>query len=229
MKKENENINETIGKRIKIFRERLGWTQTFLAEKAGVAQSSISAAENSSEDTHIYVDTLLRIAKALDVPVNYFFQSFNDLDLAADNSDNPDFDEDNALAQSLIYRNIVAAFYPPPLTATYVHQKAPVFNLMQFLVYLPLMEPTILWQQMHAIMGDYVGNERYIGKALGDIVSLIPDSPAKKYADIISSYIGEITTGENWMDVLNRIHARFDESEEFSSLLDAYLEVININ
>lgn len=221
-----DNINESIGLKIKIFREKMGWTQAYLAEKAGVAQSSISSAENSQNDTHIYVDTLLRIAQAFDIPITYFFQSYNDPDLSEDNYEDNEFDRAEALAQSMINRNIVAAFYPTPFTAKYPSSYKPISTLLQFLVYLPLINQRLLWEFMHSFMGDYIGNERYIANQLGFLVNKIPDSPAKKYADFISDEIEYIVTGGSRQDSIKRIQdSTFFEDGTF----DAYLSLINKN
>lgn len=221
-----DNINESIGLKIKIFREKMGWTQAYLAEKAGVAQSSISSAENSQNDTHIYVDTLLRIARAFDIPITYFFQSYNDPDLSEDNYEDNEFDRAEALAQSMINRNIVAAFYPAPFTAKFPSSYSPISTLLQFMVYLPLINQKLLWEFMHSFVGDYVGNERYIANQLGFLVHIIPDSPAKKYADFISNEIDHIVTGGSRQDSIKRIQ---DSTLIEEGALDAYLSVINRN
>lgn len=57
----------TIGERIRNFRCLLRLNQEELSQKVGVAQSHISALENSDGQT-MHVRTLLRVAKALGVP-----------------------------------------------------------------------------------------------------------------------------------------------------------------
>lgn len=63
---------DTIGKRIREKRERLGITQEMLSEKSKVSRATISALENGkSED--VLIGTLSAIATALDTQVESLF------------------------------------------------------------------------------------------------------------------------------------------------------------
>lgn len=57
-----------LGQRVKTERERKGWSQAFLAERAGMQQETISAIERRDSKRSEYTQ---RLAEALGVPVEY--------------------------------------------------------------------------------------------------------------------------------------------------------------
>ena len=61
-----------LGAKIRLYRKLCSFSQEKLAEKAQLAPTYISDVERGREN--ISVDTLMRIAKALDVPIMDFFQ-----------------------------------------------------------------------------------------------------------------------------------------------------------
>jgi XRE family transcriptional regulator of biofilm formation len=66
-------VRETVGQRIKRFREERGLTASELAEKAGVAKSYLSTLEHDEVGTNARrpsADTLYRIAKVLGVAMS---------------------------------------------------------------------------------------------------------------------------------------------------------------
>lgn len=67
-----------IATQIKVLREQRGWTQTELAQMAGMKQSRISALENVNYDAWS-VSVLRRLASAFDVALDVRFESFGDL------------------------------------------------------------------------------------------------------------------------------------------------------
>ena len=60
------------GARVKKIREKKGWNQDFLAEKAGISKSYLSEIEN--DKTSPGGQTLLQIANALGATVDYLLQ-----------------------------------------------------------------------------------------------------------------------------------------------------------
>lgn len=56
---------EKIAMRIKALRERKGWTQEMLAEKAGMSRSHLARLETAKQDPNL--STLEKIAEALGV------------------------------------------------------------------------------------------------------------------------------------------------------------------
>jgi len=69
----NENIYNIIGKNIKKYRKKKGWTQRELAEKLLLSDSFIAKLESITHQT-ISIDTLEQIANLLEVPIVKFFE-----------------------------------------------------------------------------------------------------------------------------------------------------------
>ena len=65
-------MNESVGKKIKELREKLGMKQEDLASKSNVSRGTISALENGKCDD-VLVGTLVSIANALGTTVESFF------------------------------------------------------------------------------------------------------------------------------------------------------------
>ena len=59
---------EKIAMRIKVLRERKGWTQEMLAEKAGIGRSHLARLETARQDPTL--STLEKIAKAFRVKLS---------------------------------------------------------------------------------------------------------------------------------------------------------------
>lgn len=70
------NINERVGRRIKVRRVQLGITQAELAQKLSVGQSNLSYIERGERD--VSVSLLEEIATALKCKPEYFLQDFQD-------------------------------------------------------------------------------------------------------------------------------------------------------
>jgi len=70
------NINERVGRRIKVRRVELGMTQAELAQKLSVGQSNLSYIERGERD--VSVSLLDEIAGALRCKPEYFLREFQD-------------------------------------------------------------------------------------------------------------------------------------------------------
>lgn len=73
MSSSEENIYNVIGKNIKKYRKKKGWTQRELSEKLLLSDSFIAKLESITHQT-LSIDTLEQIAKVLDVPIAKFFE-----------------------------------------------------------------------------------------------------------------------------------------------------------
>src|SRR5271163_3224325 len=80
------HISNTIAAQIAAMREDRKWTQTALAEKAGMKQSRISALEDPDFE-NVEIATLKRIAAACDVALTVRFIPFSELAVWAANLD----------------------------------------------------------------------------------------------------------------------------------------------
>jgi transcriptional regulator with XRE-family HTH domain len=72
------HVSNTVASQISTLRERCGWTQKELAQKAGMSQSRISALEDPNYE-NIEVGTLKRLASAFDVALTVRFTPFSEL------------------------------------------------------------------------------------------------------------------------------------------------------
>lgn len=71
-------ISNTISAQIALLREERGWTQKQLADKAGMKQPRISALEDPNWE-NCEVETLKRLASALDVGLTVRFEPFSEV------------------------------------------------------------------------------------------------------------------------------------------------------
>ena len=71
------NINERVGRRIKVRRVELGMTQAELAQKLPVGQSNLSYIERGERDVGIKL--LEKIAEALKCKPEYLLREFEDV------------------------------------------------------------------------------------------------------------------------------------------------------
>ena len=71
------NINERVGRRIKVRRVELGMTQVQLAQKLSVGSSNLSYIEKG--ERNISISLLDEIARALKCKPEYFLREFRDV------------------------------------------------------------------------------------------------------------------------------------------------------
>jgi transcriptional regulator with XRE-family HTH domain len=69
---EGNDIRALLGKNMRLFRGRRGWSQADLAEYANLSINFVSSVERGNKWPH--PDTLSRIAKALDIEVDELFR-----------------------------------------------------------------------------------------------------------------------------------------------------------
>jgi transcriptional regulator with XRE-family HTH domain len=112
------HISNTVASQITKLRTAHGWTQTQLAEHAGMKQSRISALEDPNWE-NVEIATLQRIASACDVALTVRFAPFSELaEWAATLSDDkllvPTYDEEateQVLARPVAKAGAAAAFF----------------------------------------------------------------------------------------------------------------------
>lgn len=75
---DSNNIYETISKNIKYYRKKKGLTQIELAEKVDLSHEFIRRIESKKGDKYFSIDTINRIAKALKIKIQYFFEEHKD-------------------------------------------------------------------------------------------------------------------------------------------------------
>ena len=111
------HVSNTIAAQIATMRESRGWTQTMLANKAGMRQSRISVLEDPNFE-NVEVATLRRLASAFDVALTVRFVPFSELatwisEMGEGTFSFPDFSHDTLpsvdASQALIPSTIVTA------------------------------------------------------------------------------------------------------------------------
>lgn len=95
-------LDTSIASQIRVLREQRDWTQSKLAEEAGMKQSRISALENADYSKWT-IGTLKRLARAFDVPLNVAFGTYGKLLIEVDqfgraSLERPEFAKDPAFA-----------------------------------------------------------------------------------------------------------------------------------
>jgi transcriptional regulator with XRE-family HTH domain len=110
------HISNTVAAQIAAMREDRKWTQTALAEKAGMKQSRISALEDPDFE-NVEIATLKRIAAACDVALTVRFVPFSELAIWAGNLDGsmfhvPDFCRD-AFAEDVGEASVAPGHFSP--------------------------------------------------------------------------------------------------------------------
>ena len=111
-----------------------------------------------------------------------------------------------------------------------LYAKFKITNLMQFLIYLPLMDPLALMTCLYNIDGDTFEREYYVLQKLEYLYRTIPDSDAKTYADKMA----EQCSADYYMDYhrtsgmteLNQYLLDKNNWEEAWKMHDAYREGI---
>lgn len=182
------NIN-TIGERIRFYRKAKGLTQEQLADLSGISKNHISSIESGwlfKQNRCIGVKTLEALAKALNIESHGFFdeirQSVDDY-----NNENA-FEKQSLIEEELYGLDVLQVFYPPMLAST-INRESRVATLLEFLIYLPLIDQRDLLDCLIRIAGDIAKREIYVSDKLAYLVENIPASRAKEYADYISSRI----------------------------------------
>ena len=205
-----KKINTLIGLKIKALREEQGISQSDLAKMSNISSTYLSLLENGKRN-NISLTTLYMICDALHIKVNQLLCiSSYSADDPIDTSDSLEMAE----AQQVIISDdkILLSFYPEK----YNNNK--ISSLLEFVLYLPLIDETMLYDALNAIQGHFLGNEIYICKRINSLIKRITDSPAKKFAD----------------EQLNLIHQKRDkhiadlEIQEGDIDIDGYEQYINL-
>lgn len=186
----NGEITKKIGRRIRGVRNKAGLSQENLAVRAGTTKNYLGNLERGQID-NIGLEIIANICKALGITLSELFQDVEESRTTAE--------DDDTFANALYSQMIEKACYPPSV------EGMPVSTLLQFLVYLPLIQPELLLDSLARMDGSFVGSESYILKQINTCIKRIPASPAREYAD------------ECIRDLENR-NARPNEEEDNQSL-----------
>lgn len=157
-----------LGKRILKIRKKLNISQAELARRSELSKNYLGELERG-QLTNISVSIVVRLAEALGVAVCELFEGAEDV--------NATWEDDDTFTNALYQKQLEDSCYPPKFAGY------KVTTLLQFLAYLPLLQPEILFDSLQRIAGDFVGNEEYVLKQINYCISRTPSSPAKEYAE----------------------------------------------
>lgn len=165
---------------LKRLRQGAGLTQGQLAEESGVSQSQISSIENG--DCNVRIQTLALLADALNIDMTDFFGGFNNENECEADSDENDYDYAD-LSEKLYKYEMLKSYYPPKVF------NMKISTLLEFIVYLPLINPWDLYSALQRIGGNFTDREIYISTQLEGILCHLPKGPEKDYADYVYSIL----------------------------------------
>lgn len=157
-----------LGKRVLRIRQKLNISQSDLAQRAELSKTYLGEFERGQR-TNISISVIARIADSLGVTMS---ELFNDIEMS-----DASWEDDDTFANTLYQKKLEDACYPSGF------EGFPVTTLMQFLVYLPLLQPRYIIDSLLRIDGTFNGYESYVLKQINFCISKIPPSPAKEYAD----------------------------------------------
>ncbi len=159
-----------IGKKIKEMRIEQGLGQEELAGRVSISPTSLRQIEKGRQN--LTVETLRKIVEeGLHSDVAAFFALLN--------YNEEDSEEDSeAESWSLYEAQVRKSMYPPHLS----HYQ--ISSLLEFILYLPLMDPSLLVEMLGRIQGNVIGREDYIVGKINYLVNQIAAGPAKQFADL---------------------------------------------
>lgn len=175
------NIKETIGNHIRNLRKAKNITQEQLIDLVGDENLSLSTLKRiESGNGGFNVGRLGLICEALNCELVDLFDK-EQIKLAIENYCR--LIDDEGSVQFVAERQRL--FYPKP-SDHFLLQGKPIVSLLQFLIYLPLMDEYWLYDCLQRIDGQGFDNDYYILSKLNFLYKMIPESDAKIYADMMA-------------------------------------------
>lgn len=213
------------GNRIAQIRREKNMTQDDLVELVGEDYISVSTLKRiESGRGHIDMLRIIRICKALGCELQGLTGETTLRGILEKAYDEPG--EEGEIQDRLCRQHL---FYPVS-TDSVLYKTMPITTLMQFLIYLPLMEDAEVLDALRRIEGDIFDREFYVINNLWNLYKHIPDSKAKRYADYqaakctydycVDFYSNSITEADElWRDP--------ERCEEMLSCHDEYIALID--
>ena len=174
-------MTDSIGTRIANERRYAGLTQEELVGLIGEQNISLSTLKRIEHDEgRISLSNAMMICKALDLSVSDIVDDKADLRYALASWFNEPDDDTKSEVQ---YRmNCQRVFYPE-VEKSILFDNKPIKTLLQFLVYLPLMDDLQVLYSLRRLAGSVYEQEYYVMEQLSSLYQGIPESNAKRYAD----------------------------------------------
>ncbi len=212
------------GNQIAAKRREAGLTQEGLVERVGDDYISVSTLKRiESGQGHIDMLRVIRICRALGIELSELLGESNLQQTLEHWFDDPE--EENEV-QDRLYRQRL--FYPKSTDSQY-YESRPIKTLMQFLIYLPLMNDMQVLDALQSIEGNVFDRESYVLEKLRYLFDQIPDSKAKRYADYEAAkctydYFVEYYSSE--IPAADQVLLDPDRCKEILSCHDEYVALI---
>lgn len=203
------DINSTIGINLWNIRHDKGITRDGLASLSGVSVAGIRRIEELQND--VKVTTLELLANALGIRITDLFNEVSEEKI-------PDRSKRYELQHKIRH-----ALYPEQ-PANY-H----IFSLRLFLLYLPLFAPAALADALERLHGQCYGYEEYLLNQMQRLYDLIPNTPAKLYADAMGE-LDQPSAMQRQQDEVRSLmdDATFTEAQsEYTRALHSFLKRID--
>ena len=222
---------EVIAKNCKYYRLAKGLSISEAAQMSGISAVTISKVENGKiEDAKI--STINKLASIYDCQIDELLCQKS---LFLDSNDEGD---------ELVIQNDMHFFYPYYADdVEYDLYGSEVTSLMEFLVYLPLIEEDKLMDiYANRIQESFIGYEHYIVvNKLSNAISAIPDGDAKEYArltveamrkvrltrELVDGQIAVAKIDEKYREAYSaKIQNRYEASKAYMDSIKAYVKGI---
>ena len=170
-----------LGKRIKVHRKYRKITQRDLSQLSGVSMSTISKLEQGVAK-NVTIEKINAIAAAMGISLSELVVDYDE-EMDYTQYIDPDSPEDEEWDNERQYINMekLQSLYTP------VYQNYKVHTLIDFLIYLPLIDQGILCDALCRIDGGIYNKEDYALNVINNIIRAIPQSQARAYADAVNN------------------------------------------
>ena len=218
-----------LGERIVSKRRIAEITQEELIERIGEENLSLSTLKRIEEGTgHLNLENILLIANAMGYKLKDLIENDSLRTILEKRYYDPDTEEEDNRKEIdyAVYRQQL--FYPEPFKGSYFDYY-PITTLLQFIVYLPLMDEEWLYHCLWLIEGDRFGGEEYVLDKLRMLFRTIPESKAKCYADYVAQkYTFEYYKEYHSKDATELDNELINSEERRKELIEWHDEYVNV-
>ena len=213
------NFLMKIGNKIKEMRVEQSLGQEELANSVSISPTSLRQIEKGRQN--LTIEMLRKLVEdGLHSDLAAFFAQL-------EQGDNVTEDASEEKLWSLYEKQVRQSMYPPHLS----HYK--ISSLLEFLIYLPLIEPSMLVDLLGRVQGNVIGKEDYIIGKINYVVGQITDSPAKQFADLEVQAMSVYARGQESqplrdeeIELYNAYIAKIENLERFMRHAELLLSVV---
>lgn len=208
-------------------RREKGMTQEELVERVGEEYISLSTLKRMESGAgHIDMGRALKTCSVLGCNLSDFLdekQINSDFRKTVETYFDGDVEEKDI--DNVLYRQHL--FYPKPVHYC-LYQNHAIMNLVQLIIYLPLMEEDLVYEVLRYLEGNVFDREYYVLNKLDYLVRNIPESNAKKYADLQAkrcTYDHYVAFYSGDQSIEEEMYLDPKRSDEILSWYEEYIEI----